>query len=167
MKFDRRNRKVWQFGERVPFRLSKDGCQKLLLALARCHGHIIEQHCMEVDLSTGEVEYDLKPHQMAVLYLLSLPIGSEELFESIVGKDTLEEPPKITGQHLNTSGENQPDENSLVEVDSMEDLLKFVIKKTKEMSPEEFRAQLTKIGVIDESGELTPPYRQTSKRSGK
>jgi hypothetical protein len=88
-------RKYWDVGNDIPFRLSKDRCQKLLEALLRCDGKITDMFSLDIDFKTRELKYHMKPHEIAVLCRISLPEGQEFSFESIMGSKCLSEPPKL------------------------------------------------------------------------
>jgi hypothetical protein len=87
-------RKYWDVGEEPPFRLGKDACQKFLLALVQCDGKIHDQHSLDVGHS-GRLMYGMKPHEIAVLFRISLPVGMHVRFDEIMGKNVLTEIPVI------------------------------------------------------------------------
>ncbi len=84
----REERKFWHVGIDKEFVLSKDRCQKFLFALTKCNGHITDCYCT----SYGK---DDPPHRHDAQFAISLPVGKEELYESIMGPGFLSEPPKI------------------------------------------------------------------------
>lgn len=86
-------RKFWGVGDENIFRLSKDRCQDFVKALLICDGKIHD--LFSLDVSHGEIKYNMKPHMVAAVFRISLPVGMEEKFESIMGKGWLEEPPQI------------------------------------------------------------------------
>lgn len=85
-------RKYWDVGEDVPFRPSKDRSQRFLEAMIRCDGRIHDQ--FSLDVHDGEIRYNQKVGQIAVLYRISLPEGAEDLFREIMGEDFLTLPPE-------------------------------------------------------------------------
>lgn len=91
----RGNREYFDLGEHPPFRPSKDRCQKLVMALILCGGKIVEMDSL--DVYNGETLYNMKPHEIAILIRISLPIGVKEKFESVMGYECLTEPPVIQG----------------------------------------------------------------------
>lgn len=97
-------RKYWDVGEDVPFRPSKDRSQRFLEALIRCDGKIHDQ--FSLDVRDGEITYNQKVGQIAVLYRISLPEGAEDLFRQIMGDDFLTPPTQV---HVNDPrGERKP-----------------------------------------------------------
>jgi hypothetical protein len=96
-------RKYWDVGEEPPFRLGKDACQKFLLALAMCNGKIHDVDSLDILWRSGEVIHNLKPHEIAVLFRISLPVGMDTRFEDIMGKKVLTECPVISGMRSNVS----------------------------------------------------------------
>lgn len=82
-------RKYWDVGEVKPFYLTKDQCQKFLTALLLCKGKIHDQLSSSVD--GGKIYGNQNPNKVDVTYRISLEVGTEELFESIVGKNILSE----------------------------------------------------------------------------
>lgn len=87
-------RTYWDLGEREPFRLSKDRCQRFMEALLLCDGKIHDLHSL--DVSHSSFKHGMKAHQVAVLFRISLPNGRADLFEEIMGEgEILTDPPKI------------------------------------------------------------------------
>lgn len=97
MKWDRKERKYWRVGERIVFRPSKQRSQDFLAALVICDGKIHDT--FSLDVYDGAIQNNQKPHEIAVLFSISLPVGAESRFEEIMGGKCLEEPPVI---HLNS-----------------------------------------------------------------
>lgn len=91
------HRKYWDVGDDFDkvFRLSKDRSQLFLKALLLCDGKIHDMYSL--DVSNGEIKYNMKVHQIAVLYRISLPENMESKFNEIMGEKYLSEPPIITG----------------------------------------------------------------------
>jgi hypothetical protein len=96
MRWDDYTRKYWDVGDRVVFRLSQKRCAAFLHALVVCDGQIHDTHSL--DIHDGKIIYNMKPHECAVLFRISLPVGAEAQFEEIMGPGVLEEPRKV---HLN------------------------------------------------------------------
>lgn len=88
-------RKSWDVGEIEPFRLSKERCQKLLVALIACRGKIHDAYSMEI--RDGGIRDCMKPHQCCGLFRISLPEGREEDFVEMSG-EVISPPPEI---HVN------------------------------------------------------------------
>lgn len=86
-------RKYWDVGEKTVFRPSKDRSQQFLKALLLCDGKIYDQ--FSLDVHKGEIRLNMKIHEIAVLYRITLPEGQEERFEAIMGCKCLSEPPVL------------------------------------------------------------------------
>lgn len=43
---------------------------------------------------------------------------------------------------------------------SVSDTARMIAEKARSITPSEFRESLVRAGIIDENGELTPPYRK-------
>jgi hypothetical protein len=100
MRWLNKPRRYWDVGERNPFRPSKDRSQRFLEALIRCEGKVHDQ--FSLDVHDGEIKYGMKPGQIAILYRISLPDGSEDLFNAIMGEVFLTTPPVA---HVNSTEE--------------------------------------------------------------
>lgn len=99
--WDRKKRKYWCVGDQKPFRLSRERSTKLLYALVACDGAIHE--VFSLDIRKGETLYNMQPHECAVLFLISLPLGAEGRFEEIIGMGFLTEPPRVFANSIASS----------------------------------------------------------------
>lgn len=95
MKWDRRVRRYWDFGDQTIFTLSKDKCHKFVHALVACDGQIHDSYSHGFTWCEGQQEPGMKLHQIDVLFRISLPVGAEDKFEEIIGHKCLSEPPQI------------------------------------------------------------------------
>lgn len=87
----------WDVGEEPPFRLSKDRCQRLLHALVACDGRITDSMSFSFN-KDGSLRTGIKIGSADALFRITLPIGMEDIFDSILGKNLRTEPPQI---HMN------------------------------------------------------------------
>lgn len=84
--------KYWDLGEAKAVHPSQKSMAAILDAIIRLHGKIHCTHCMELDRKTHEYRYPRAA--CAVLFRISLPVGSETKFKEITGFE-LTEPPQI------------------------------------------------------------------------
>lgn len=84
--------KFWDLGEWQIIHPSQKSMASILDAIIRLAGKIHCTHCMELDRKTHEYRYPRAA--CAVLFRISLPVGSEIKFKEITGF-ALTEPPKV------------------------------------------------------------------------
>jgi len=85
--------RFWDLGEEEIICPSQKSLSKIMNALILCHGKLHDTHSLEA--RDGEWKHPTR--SCAVVFRISLPIGTEEHFQELSGF-TLSDPPEI---HLN------------------------------------------------------------------
>jgi hypothetical protein len=88
----------WYVGDRKPFRLSKNRCQRLLYAILVCDGKIHDCQTFSLDRKTGKLLDGIPVGKADAVFSISIKNGTEKLFSEIMGEtDILEEPIIVYG----------------------------------------------------------------------
>lgn len=93
--WDHDNRKTWDVGEETIINLTDKPLSSVMRAIIQCDGTVLSTFSLEKTHSSHELRF--KPRYCSVVMRISLPVGSEKIFEEISGH-TLSEPEQV---HLN------------------------------------------------------------------